>query len=93
MRVFREEVFGPVTPLFTFSTDAEALALANDTEYGLAAYAYTQVGRGRKGAQMVALGGVMSMCWLDSASSSQAVMQRWGRRLVAQVLGSWHIWE
>lgn len=36
-----EEIFGPVTPLLTFSTTDEAIALANATEYGLAAYIYT----------------------------------------------------
>jgi succinate-semialdehyde dehydrogenase/glutarate-semialdehyde dehydrogenase len=41
-RVFHEEVFGPVAPVTTFSTDDEALALANDTEYGLVAYAFTR---------------------------------------------------
>jgi succinate-semialdehyde dehydrogenase/glutarate-semialdehyde dehydrogenase len=40
MAVAREETFGPVAPLFRFETDAEALALANDTEFGLAAYFY-----------------------------------------------------
>jgi succinate-semialdehyde dehydrogenase/glutarate-semialdehyde dehydrogenase len=37
----REEIFGPVAPITTFSDDAEALQLANDTAYGLVAYAYT----------------------------------------------------
>jgi len=41
-RVFHEEVFGPVAPVTTFRTDEEALALANDTEYGLVAYAFTR---------------------------------------------------
>jgi succinate-semialdehyde dehydrogenase / glutarate-semialdehyde dehydrogenase len=41
-RVFHEEVFGPVAPVTTFSTDDEALALANDTEYGLVAYVFTR---------------------------------------------------
>ncbi|WP_370620091.1 NAD-dependent succinate-semialdehyde dehydrogenase [Mumia sp. Pv 4-285] len=41
-QVFREEIFGPVAPVFTFSSDEEALELANDTEYGLVAYAFTQ---------------------------------------------------
>jgi succinate-semialdehyde dehydrogenase / glutarate-semialdehyde dehydrogenase len=40
MRLAQEEIFGPVAPLFRFSTDAEAIALANATEYGLAAYFY-----------------------------------------------------
>jgi succinate-semialdehyde dehydrogenase / glutarate-semialdehyde dehydrogenase len=40
MRVFREETFGPVAPLFRFDTEEEAIALANDTEFGLAAYFY-----------------------------------------------------
>ena len=42
MRVAREETFGPVAPLFRFRTEAEAVALANDTEYGLAAYFYSR---------------------------------------------------
>jgi succinate-semialdehyde dehydrogenase/glutarate-semialdehyde dehydrogenase len=40
MAVAREETFGPVAPLFRFNTEAEAIALANATEYGLAAYFY-----------------------------------------------------
>jgi succinate-semialdehyde dehydrogenase/glutarate-semialdehyde dehydrogenase len=40
MRVAREETFGPVAPLFRFSDEAEAVRLANDTEFGLAAYFY-----------------------------------------------------
>jgi succinate-semialdehyde dehydrogenase / glutarate-semialdehyde dehydrogenase len=39
--ILREEIFGPVAPVVTFDTDAEAIALANDTEYGLVAYIYT----------------------------------------------------
>jgi succinate-semialdehyde dehydrogenase / glutarate-semialdehyde dehydrogenase len=46
MLIAREETFGPVAPLFRFKTDAEAIALANDTEFGLAAYFYGRdVGR------------------------------------------------
>src|ERR1700724_1813793 len=42
MLVAREETFGPVAPLFKFETEAEAIAMANDTEFGLAAYLYTR---------------------------------------------------
>ena len=46
MRVFREEIFGPVAPLFRFKTEEEAIAIANDTEFGLASYFYARdVGR------------------------------------------------
>ena len=46
MRVFREEIFGPVAPLFKFRTEEEAIAMANDTEFGLACYFYARdVGR------------------------------------------------
>jgi succinate-semialdehyde dehydrogenase/glutarate-semialdehyde dehydrogenase len=42
MRMAREEIFGPVAPLFRFKTDAEAVELANATEFGLAAYFYAR---------------------------------------------------
>jgi succinate-semialdehyde dehydrogenase/glutarate-semialdehyde dehydrogenase len=46
MRVFREEIFGPVAPLFKFKTEEEAIQMANDTEFGLACYFYSRdVGR------------------------------------------------
>lgn len=41
MRVTQEEIFGPVAPVYRFDTEADAIAMANDTVYGLAAYAYT----------------------------------------------------
>ena len=41
-KMFREEIFGPVAPITTFNTDDEGIALANDTEFGLVAYAFTQ---------------------------------------------------
>lgn len=42
MKVAREETFGPVAPLFRFHTEEEAIRMANDTEFGLAAYFYTE---------------------------------------------------
>ncbi|MBO6541225.1 MAG: NAD-dependent succinate-semialdehyde dehydrogenase [Rhizobiaceae bacterium] len=41
MKFMKEEIFGPVAPVFRFETEEEAIALANDTEYGLACYFYT----------------------------------------------------
>ncbi|MDN7695078.1 NADP-dependent succinate-semialdehyde dehydrogenase [Burkholderia cenocepacia] len=57
MRIFREETFGPVAPIFRFSTDDEAIALANDTEFGLASYFYSRdIGRVLKVAEALEYG-------------------------------------
>ncbi|HVC53521.1 MAG TPA: NADP-dependent succinate-semialdehyde dehydrogenase [Stellaceae bacterium] len=46
MMITREETFGPVAPLYRFKTDDEAIRMANDTEFGLAAYFYSRdIGR------------------------------------------------
>jgi succinate-semialdehyde dehydrogenase/glutarate-semialdehyde dehydrogenase len=46
MKVTRDETFGPVAPLFRFDTEEQAIRMANDTEYGLAAYFYSRdIGR------------------------------------------------
>jgi succinate-semialdehyde dehydrogenase/glutarate-semialdehyde dehydrogenase len=46
MKIAREETFGPVAPLFRFKTDDEVVAMANDTEFGLASYFYSRdIGR------------------------------------------------
>ena len=46
MRVAKEETFGPVAPLFRFTTEEEAIAMANDTIFGLASYFYSRdIGR------------------------------------------------
>ena len=42
MRVAREETFGPLAPLFRFETEEEVVAMANDSEFGLAAYLFTE---------------------------------------------------
>jgi succinate-semialdehyde dehydrogenase/glutarate-semialdehyde dehydrogenase len=56
-RAVREEVFGPVAPVVTFGDEADALRLANGTEYGLVAYAYTRdVGRALRLAEEVETG-------------------------------------
>jgi succinate-semialdehyde dehydrogenase/glutarate-semialdehyde dehydrogenase len=46
MRVFSDEIFGPVAPIFSFRDEKEAIELANDTDVGLACYFYTRdIGR------------------------------------------------
>lgn len=46
MRLFKEEIFGPVAPLFKFSSEEEVIRMANDTEFGLASYFYSRdIGR------------------------------------------------
>ena len=57
MRIAREEIFGPVAPLFKFSSDDEVLRMANQTEYGLASYFYARdVGRVHRVAQALQSG-------------------------------------
>jgi succinate-semialdehyde dehydrogenase/glutarate-semialdehyde dehydrogenase len=41
-RVWREEIFGPIAPVVTFGSEAEAVVMANDTEFGLASYVFSQ---------------------------------------------------
>ncbi len=56
-RVLSEEIFGPVAPIVTFKTEAEAIAMANDTEYGLVAYVFTNdVSRGLRVAEGLEVG-------------------------------------
>jgi 5-carboxymethyl-2-hydroxymuconic-semialdehyde dehydrogenase len=63
MRVFKEEIFGPVVTATPFSDEAEAIRLANATEYGLAAYVWTRDGqRAHRVAQAIDTG----LCWINS---------------------------
>jgi succinate-semialdehyde dehydrogenase/glutarate-semialdehyde dehydrogenase len=51
------EIFGPVAPITSFRSDDEAIALANDTEFGLAAYVYSgELGRGLRTAESIEAG-------------------------------------
>jgi len=60
MLVMREETFGPVLPIMPFDSDAEAVSLANDSEYGLAASVWTRDrDRGEKIARQINAGTVM----------------------------------
>jgi succinate-semialdehyde dehydrogenase/glutarate-semialdehyde dehydrogenase len=41
MQIYREETFGPIAPVVLYDTEEEVIAMANDTDYGLASYVYT----------------------------------------------------
>jgi 5-carboxymethyl-2-hydroxymuconic-semialdehyde dehydrogenase len=63
MRIAQEEIFGPVLTMIPFADETEALAIANDVRYGLAAYLWTKdVGRAHRFAQQVEAG----MVWVNS---------------------------
>jgi 5-carboxymethyl-2-hydroxymuconic-semialdehyde dehydrogenase len=63
MRVFQEEIFGPVLVATPFSGEEEAIRLANATRYGLAAYVWTEdLGRAHRVAQAIDTG----LCWINS---------------------------
>ncbi len=63
MRIWREEIFGPVAAIASFRDEADAIRLANDTSYGLAGYVWTSdLARGHRVAQAIEAG----MVWLNS---------------------------
>lgn len=63
MRIFREEIFGPVATIVEFADEAEAVRLANDTEYGLAATVWTQsLGRAMRMSEQLEVGIVWTNC-------------------------------
>ncbi len=63
MRVFQEEIFGPVLVAMPFDDEADAIRLANATPYGLAAYVWTNdIGRAHRVAHAIDTG----MCWINS---------------------------
>jgi aldehyde dehydrogenase len=64
MRVFREEIFGPVLAVATFKDEAEALAIANDTPYGLGAGVWTRDGsRAYRMGRAIQAGRVWTNCY------------------------------
>jgi phenylacetaldehyde dehydrogenase len=64
MTIAREEIFGPVATIIEFDTDEQAIMLANDSEYGLAATVWTSnVTRAHKVAQALQVGAVGVNCW------------------------------
>lgn len=70
VRIFKEEIFGPVLAIYTFSDETEALELANQTEYGLASYVFTQdIGRIYRMSEQLAYGMVGVNTGLISAEN------------------------
>ncbi|MDI1260774.1 NAD-dependent succinate-semialdehyde dehydrogenase [Aquabacterium sp.] len=87
MRLAREEIFGPVAPVFKFDSEAEAIAMANDTEFGLASYFYSRdVGRIFRVGEALEYGmvgvntGLISTCEVPFGGVKQSGLGREGAR-------------
>lgn len=87
MRLAREEIFGPVAPVFRFSSEQEAIAMANDTEFGLASYFYSRdVGRIFRVGEALEYGmvgvntGLISTCEVPFGGVKQSGLGREGAR-------------
>ncbi|MGH6648570.1 NAD-dependent succinate-semialdehyde dehydrogenase [Aquabacterium sp.] len=87
MRLAKEEIFGPVAPVFQFDTEAEAIAMANDTEFGLASYFYSRdVGRIFRVGEALEYGmvgvntGLISTCEVPFGGVKQSGLGREGAR-------------
>ena len=71
MRIAREEIFGPVLSVFTFDTEEQAIAMANDTTYGLTASVYTQnVGTAHRVARALRAGTVSVNCFSEGDATT-----------------------
>ncbi|MGC4062918.1 MAG: NAD-dependent succinate-semialdehyde dehydrogenase [Aquabacterium sp.] len=86
-RMAKEEIFGPVAPVFKFETEADAIALSNDTEFGLASYFYSRdVGRIFRVAEGLEYGmvgintGLISTCEVPFGGVKQSGQGREGAR-------------
>jgi succinate-semialdehyde dehydrogenase / glutarate-semialdehyde dehydrogenase len=87
MRLAREEIFGPVAPVFKFHTEQEAIQMANDTEFGLASYFYSRdVGRIFRVSEGLEYGmvgvntGLISTCEVPFGGVKQSGLGREGAR-------------
>jgi succinate-semialdehyde dehydrogenase/glutarate-semialdehyde dehydrogenase len=87
MRLAREEIFGPVAPVFKFETEAEVIGLANDTEFGLASYFFSRdvgrifrVGEGLEYGMVGVNTGMISTCEVPFGGVKQSGLGREGAR-------------
>jgi len=87
MRMAREEIFGPVAPVFRFSTEEDAIRMANDTEFGLASYFYSRdigrifrVGEGLEYGMVGVNTGLISTCEVPFGGVKQSGLGREGAR-------------